>query len=290
VNTARRSAAGIAFVIPAAALIAFFVIYPLVRLAFLSLTRYDGLSAAEWIGLDNYRYLLQWDAFHRILLNTVLLLLGIPIWIAVPFVLAVAMFGARGTGPVRAVLLLPALLPPVVVGSIFRIVLADGGPVNATLRWAGLGFLAPQWLSGPNFVLVTVVLVIAWGVAGMGVMFYSAGLATMDQEVVEAAVIDGARWRHLVWHIYRPALRPVTRFWVLLLVLSTVTSFFPWIFSLTKGGPGVRSTTIDYAVYQEGLVNNELGRASAISIIGIVFVAVVLAVIGAGRRMREGRS
>jgi ABC-type sugar transport system permease subunit len=284
-GSTRRSFAGAYFVLPAFVLVAFFVIYPLGRLLFLSFTKYDGLSAARWVALDNYTYLWHWHDFHQIVLNTALLLIGIPLWVVVPFLLAVAMFGVRGGGPVRVVLLLPALLPPVVVGSIFRIVLADSGPVNSTLRLAGLGSLAPQWISGNDVVLVTVVLVIAWGMTGMGVMFYSAGLSAMDPEVTEAAVLDGAAWHDMVWHIYRPALRPVTRFWLLLLVLSTVTSFFPWIFSLTKGGPGVQSTTIDYSIYQAGLINNDLGRASAISVIGIVFVAVVLTVITIGRRI-----
>lgn len=281
----RRVPAGLLFVAPALLLIGFFVVYPLLRLAYLSLTEYDGLAPEQWIGLGNYLELLEWEQFHRFLLNTTLLLLGIPVWIAVPFILAVAMFGVRGSGPARAVLLLPALLPPVVVGSVFRIILADNGPLNALLRTLGLDVLAPAWLSDPGVVLVTVVLVIAWGVTGMGVMFYSAGLTTMDQEIVEAAILDGAAWRQLVWHVYRPALRPVTRFWMLLLVLLTVTSFFPWIFSLTKGGPGGASTTIDYAIYQSGLVNNDLGLAAAISVVGIVFIALVLAAIRAGRRL-----
>ncbi|WP_309105099.1 sugar ABC transporter permease [Microbacterium sp.] len=281
----RRAPAGLLFVAPALVLIGFFVVYPLVRLAYLAFTEYDGLQPEQWVGFANYADLLAWEQFHRFLLNTTLLLLGIPVWIVVPFTLAVAMFGVRGSGPARAVLLLPALLPPVVVGSVFRIILADNGPLNALLRSIGLDVLAPAWLSDPSVVLMTVVLVIAWGVTGMGVMFYSAGLSTMDEEVVEAAILDGATWRQLVWHVYRPALRPVTRFWMLLLVLLTVTSFFPWIFSLTKGGPGGTSTTVDYAIYQSGLVNNDLGRAAAISVVGILFVALVLAVIRAARRL-----
>lgn len=280
-----RVPAGLFFVLPALVLIAFFVVYPLLRLVYLSFTKYDGLQAAQWIGFANYLELVNWDQFRQFVLNTALLLLGIPLWIAVPFMLAIAMFGVRGSGPARALLLLPALLPPVVVGSVFRIILADNGPLNTALRSIRLGALTLAWLSDSRVVLVTVVLVIAWGVTGMGVMFYTAGLVTMDQEIVEAAILDGAAWRQLVWYVYRPALRPVTQFWSLLLVLLTVTSFFPWIFSLTKGGPGGASTTIDYAIYQSGLVNNDLGRAAAISVIGVLFIAVVLAAISAWRRL-----
>jgi ABC-type sugar transport system permease subunit len=69
------------------------------------------------------------------------------------------------------------MLPPIIVGGVFRIVLADEGPVNAGLRAAGLGFLAPGWFTDPNFVLITVVVVIGWVTLGSGVLFYSTGLA-----------------------------------------------------------------------------------------------------------------
>lgn len=257
--------------------IAVFVLYPLGRVLYLSMTDYSGLGTPTWLGLDNYVNLLQSSGFQRVLLNAGLLLLGVPIWVGIPFIIAVALFRQPGAGAVRSLLLIPTILPPVAAGAIFRIFLADDGPANSTLRAVGLGALAPSWLAGDPFVLVTVVVVILWAVMGVGVMFYASGLTTMPYENVEAAILDGASWRQLVWHIYRPALRPVTSFWILILIVSTVTSFFPWIFILTQGGPGYASTTIDYYVYQSGLVRGQFGVASAASVIGIVFVAIVFA-------------
>jgi ABC-type sugar transport system permease subunit len=272
----RRSWTGLAFVAPLLVAVLAFVVYPLGRVIYLSLTDYSGLGSPHWIGFENYTTLLHSTDFHRVMLNAGLLLLGMPLWVGIPFLIAVALFGQRGAGSIRSLLLIPGILPPVVAGAVFRIVLADDGPTNATLRGVGLDGLALSWLASDPLVLVTVVVVILWAVMGTGVMFYSAGLATMPNENVEAAILDGAGWRHLVWHIYRPALRPVTSFWILILILSTVTAFFPWIFSLTRGGPGYASTTIDYYVYQTGLVSGQFGLASAASVIGVVFVAVVL--------------
>jgi ABC-type sugar transport system permease subunit len=253
-----------------------FVLYPLGRVVYLSMTDYSGLSSPVWQGFDNYATLLHSTGFQRVMLNAGLLLLAMPLWVGIPFLIAVALFGQRGAGAVRSLLLIPAVLPPVVAGSVLRIFLADDGPANSTLRAAGAGGLAQSWLSSDPLVLVTVAVVILWAVMGTGVMFYSAGLSTMPYENVEAAVLDGARWRHLVWHIYRPALRPVTSFWILLLIVSTVTSFFPWVFSLTQGGPGYASTTIDYYVYQTGLVQGQLGVASAASVVGVLVIAILL--------------
>jgi ABC-type sugar transport system permease subunit len=265
--------------------VAVFALYPLGRVVYLSLTDYTGFGAPRFLGLDNYTTLLHSTGFHRVMLNAVLLLAGMPLWVGIPFLIAVALFGQPRAGSVRSLLLIPGILPPVVAGAVFRIFLADGGPANSSLRGVGLDSLALSWLGSDPLVLVTVVTVILWAVMGTGVMFYSAGLATMPYETVEAAILDGASWRHLVWHIYRPALRPVTSFWILILVLSTITSFFPWIYSLTRGGPGYASTTIDYYIYQTGLVNGQYGLASAASVVGILFVAVVLGL--ATLRMRR---
>jgi raffinose/stachyose/melibiose transport system permease protein len=113
-------------------------------------------------------------------------------------------------------------------------------------------------------------------VLGTGVMLYSAGLSAIPKEQIEAAVVDGAGWWHLVWFIYRPALRPVTRFYVLLLTVTTVTGFFPWIFGLSQGGPGIASTTLDYDVYTAGITGGVWGRASAIAVFSVLLLIVLV--------------
>jgi ABC-type sugar transport system permease subunit len=288
-RSARRGdrIAGLLFVAPLVAMLAIFAVLPLVRVISYSFTRYDGLTPAEWVGLDNYRFLVEWHDFWRIVLNNLLLVCGIVVWVAVPFVLAVAFFGHRRASLVRTVLFVPALLPPIVIGGVFRLLLADQGPLNEALRAVGLGALAKPWLADESIVLLSVIGVIAWAVTGTGVMLYSAGLAQISPSYVEAAVLDGARWRQLVWHIYRPALRPVTRFWMLLLTVGTVTSFFPWIYGLTQGGPGIASTTLDFQVYVSGVQDGRLGLGSALAVVGILLIAMLLAVQIAAARVRR---
>lgn len=281
----RRSWGGLGFVAPFLAAVAVFLLYPLGRVVYLSLTEYNGLGSPTWIGFDNYTTLLDSTDFHRVLLNTGMLMLGLPVWVAIPFIIAVALFGQPRAGAIRALLLVPAILPPVAAGAVFRIFLADNGPANGALRGVGLGGLAQSWLTADPLLLASIVVVIMWAVMGTGVLFYSSGLAAMPSETVEASVLDGANWRQLIWHIYRPALRPVTRFWTLILILSAVTSFFPWIYILTQGGPGYNSTTIDYYVYQTGLSEGQFGLASAASVLGIVFLVIVLSL--AALRLRR---
>jgi ABC-type sugar transport system permease subunit len=121
---------------------------------------------------------------------------------------------------------------------------------------------------------------------GTGVLLNTAGLSSLSRDYVEAALVDGARWRQLVWHIYRPALGPVTRFWLLLLTIGTVTSFFPWILGLTQGGPGTASVTLDYQVYRSGVQTSRLGLASAMAVVGVLVVCLLLSVQLLLRRFR----
>lgn len=274
---------------PSVLLLAVLVAVPLGRVLWYSFTEYDGLAAPVFVGLDNYRFLWDWPDARRTVLNTVLLACGVVVWVAVPFVLALIIFGRRRADSFRAVLFVPAMLPPIVVGGVFRLLLAEAGPLQTLFDRVGLGALSPPWLSGDPFVIVTVVLVITWAVMGSGILFYSAGLAALPRDYLDAALVDGANWTQLAWHIYRPALRPVTRFWTLLLIVSTVTGFFPWIHGLTRGGPGIASTTMDYQVYLAGIRSSRLGLGSALAVLGIVVIAALVAGVAAVARVRERR-
>lgn len=274
------------FVAPLVVLLLIFVYAPIGRLVYYAFTTYDGLKPPQWVGLDNFAFLASWPDFRRAIGNTVVLTLGVIVWVGLPFLLAVIIHGRRSANLVRAILFLPALLPALIVGRAFRLVLAEQGPINEALRGLGLDLLAQPWLASETWVLPTVITVIAWATMGTGVLLYSAGLASLSSDYVEAALVDGARWRQLVWHIYRPALGPVTRFWLLLLTIGTVTSFFPWILGLTQGGPGTASVTLDYQVYRSGVQTSRLGLASAIALVGVLVVAVLLVVQLVMRRVR----
>lgn len=280
----RRDA--VLFVAPLVVLLLVFVYAPIGRLVYYAFTEYDGLKPPTFVGLDNFAFLAGWPDFRRAIGNTVVLTMGVVVWVGLPFLLAVIIHGRRSANLVRAILFLPALLPALIVGRAFRLVLAEQGPINEALRGLGVGLLAQPWLASETWVLPTIITVIAWATMGTGVLLYSAGLSSLSTDYVEAALVDGARWRQLVWHIYRPALTPVTRFWLLLLTIGTVTSFFPWILGLTQGGPGTASVTLDYQVYRAGVQTSRLGLASAIALVGVLVVAVLLAAQLLMRRFR----
>jgi len=290
VGRRRVGLLGFLFCAPLLTLVLALVAWPIINLVRYSFTSYGGLTAPVWVGLKNYLFLIKWSDFHRILLNNVFILGGLVIWISVPLLLSIVIFKFRKADLVRAVLFVPAMLSPVIVGGVFRIVLADDGPVNSLLRSVGLGVLAFGWLSDSRVVLVTLALVICWATMGSGILFYTAGLTAISPSYLEAAELDGANWWQMIWYIYRPALRSITRFWMLLLTVTTITGFFPWVYGLTLGGPGVASTTLDYAVYITLNQGSELGRGAAIAAIAVILVLAVILLQQVARLIRRESS
>lgn len=273
----RRRFFAFLFVAPTLLGLGLFVFFPAARVFYLSLTDYSGLGRPEWRGLDNYTYLANdGQAFWRVLQNTALLLLAVPLWIGVPFLVSLMLFDRPSGKYIRAVLFIPVMLPPVIAGGAFRMLLAEGGLLNESLSSVGLDVLALPWLSSERLVLLTVALIIGWAVLGIAVMFFTSALTSMSATYVEAAIVDGASWWQIVRYIYWPAVRTTRQFLSVLFTIAVVTSLFGWIYALTQGGPGVSSRTLDFSVYEAGIQTGRLGVGSALAVVGILLVVIVL--------------
>jgi ABC-type sugar transport system permease subunit len=104
----------------------------------------------------------------------------------------------------------------------------------------------------------------------------------------ESAELDGANWRQRLRHIALPGILPTVELWTVLLVIVVFTGIFPWIFTLTRGGPGFSSTTLDYDVYQNALGYGHFDIAAAESILLLAIAALILTVAGlVGSRRKE---
>ena len=138
----RQTVQGILFVAPMVALVAVFVVVPLVRVIQLSFTAWDGIGAPQPVGLANYRYLYNWSSFRTVLVNNAILLSGLLLWVLLPFLLATVIYRLRRAALVRTIIFIPTILPPIVIGEVFAIMLSYSGPLNIVLRHLGLGVIA----------------------------------------------------------------------------------------------------------------------------------------------------
>lgn len=274
---------------PLLALVGLVIVAPSVVALGYSFTDWYPGYESSWVGLRNYRHLLADPLFHQVLVNEAVLLLGIPIWLFLPLALATLLHRrVRGASVFRSIYFLPSVLSPAILGILFSQLLSAEGALNQILDGLGMSMLAGSWLSNPVLVKPTLIGVVAWAALGTGVVIFSAALATLPEELFEAAELDGAGWWHRLRYVVVPGLADTIRIWLVLLVITVFLGLFPWVYALTRGGPSSASTTIDFDIYQRAFSYGEFGLAAAesalmLGTVGVVFALAAL-VTGVARR------
>ena len=264
-----------------------------------SFTEWTGVGTPKWIGLGNYRELVEDGEFWASFRHNVLIIVGMAIVpTVIGLVLASALtdlidrhFGPRVASVLRACLYLPQVLPVVIAGVVWSWLLApENGAVNALLDAAGLGSLAHDWLGDPATALWSVVGVMVWMQIGFPLVIFMSGLQRVDPSLYEAAEIDGASWGRRFWHITVPQIRPEI-FVVLLWTTIAALKAFPQIFVLTKGGPGGATNVPSYYSWVNFFEKSDVGYGSAIStVLTLLIVALTVVFLRMqGRELGEER-
>ncbi len=261
---------------PAFVILGGLLVIPIIDAIHLSFTDWDGFASPNWVGLDNFTALASDEHFKSSLGHTLLILAAIPLWVAIPYAVAYGLHGGvPGWRFFRLAFFVPVVLSPAVIGIYYGIVLGHDGPLNEVLRQVGLGGLAREWLNDPQLALPIVIVVLIWGTFGIGVMIFLAALGTVDRDVVDAARVDGATGWQVQRHVVFWQMLPAIEFWTILTMIISFTAVFPLIYSLTRGGPGTATYTVDYALYTEAFQNGRLGSASAMGVTMLVFMAII---------------
>ncbi len=233
----------------------------------MSLTDWNALGAAHWLGLGNYVRLLTADPpFVRSLVQTFVLalgsaLIGIPAGLA----LALAVTAGRYRAVWRTIFWLPAITNIVAVAYAWQYVLDPTyGILNRLL--ALFGIAGPAWLNQPVMAVISVATVMAWLTLGHNMLLFSTGLEAIDVAVIEAARSDGASAAQIFWHITLPLLRPTTLF-VLVSTLISGMGSFALILVLTEGGPDDSTMVTALFMYRTAFESLRMGRASAVAVL-----------------------
>ena len=260
----------------------YFAWWPMIRAGVMSVQANDLVSAPEWVGLDNFRRVLDdpllWTAIKNTLWFTLLaLVFGYPI----PIMLAVLMNElVRGKGVYSVLAYLPVVIPPVAAILLWG-VFYDAGPdgvFNTVLGWVGLG--PWPWIQSSTWAMPSVVLLATWSSAGATVIIYLAALTSVHTELYEAAEVDGAGIFAKVWHITLPQLRNVM-FVTLILQLIGTFQVFTEPFLLTDGGPADSTVTVLMLIYRYAFGaggGGDYGAATALSLMLAGFLAVFSAI------------
>ena len=268
-------------VLPALILILGINIVPLVYSTILSFFQWNltqAQIAPRWVGLDNFIRLLTRDPqFLTSALNTGIVVAGT---VVIQTVLGVAVAllldqKLKLTGLATTLLLIPLALAPAVVGLLFSSLLSGSlGPINYWLE--AIGLPAPSWLGDVRWALPSVILVDTWQWTPFMILLTLAGLRSLPQEPIEAAVVDGASSWQRFRYVKLPMLLPVLTVAVLLRAIDSFKTF-DLVFLLTFGGPGTATTTMSFYGYKVGLQAFDIGRASAIAFLMVqVFIVFVV--------------
>lgn len=276
-------------VLPALSLAVMFKLVPLLRALWLSMLKTQGFYEPSFTGFANYESMLRDPIFINSFRNAAMVFLSLPVWVLLPLVIAVLLFQRTpGWKAFRAIYFLPYMIAPVVVGIMFRQILAPDGPLNALLILIGLAPLAIEWLNGPNSALLALTAVALWSFFGLGVLTYLAGLSTVPEEVMEAARLDGAGFWRLLFNFAFPLIKPVVGYWTVLCMSGMLIWMFPLVYALTRGGPGSATMLPEYLVFITTFEFLNRGKGAAIGMALFLFVALISTFV-VRQMYREGR-
>ncbi|MBO1752130.1 sugar ABC transporter permease [Actinotalea sp. BY-33] len=284
----RQAFWGYAFIAPNFLGIAAFLLLPIVISLGLSFTSWDMVSDPEFVGLDNYQRMAGDAQLWVSLRNTAALaLMSIPLGIAASLGLALALNRKlRGINIFRAAFFLPVIASMVAVAMVWRWVYnSEFGLLNQFLE--SIGIPGQNWLTDPDLVLPSLVLVMVWKSMGYNMVLFLAGLRAIPRHLYEAAELDGANAWQQFRNVTLPLLTP-TMFFVT--VMSIIGSFqvFDVVYIMTGGGPGDASRVYYYWLWQNAFEFFRMGYASAMAwlLFVILFVATLIQMRFIGRRVQ----
>lgn len=256
------------FLAPGMIMFAVYVIIPIFQSMWISFYDWDGLGEKLWIGLDNYRELLDDDAFYTSLKNNViwlvLYLLAIPAGLMIAIFLNQNVWGMR---LYKSLFFFPFVISQVVVGLMFSWFYApDFGPFYRLIELVtgrGLAVLADE-----RYVTYGIIAAGLWPQIAYVMILYLTGLNNVAPDQVEAARLDGARGWRMLWYVILPQLRPATFIAVVVTVIGALRSF-DLVSIMTDGGPYGSSRVLSFYMYEQALseYGYRMGYGAAIAVV-----------------------
>lgn len=254
-----------------------FLIGPLLASLLLSFTNWQVIGTTRFVGVANYVRLATADpVFWQVLRVTILFTVQ---YLVLNLVVAVAMavwIGSLSWGKqfFRLVFFLPTFMPLIGVAVVWQLMLTPGGVIDWLL--AMLHVPVPNLITNPSLALEALVLVSLWSHFGYNMLLFGAALEAIPSTYLDAAVVDGAsRWQRF-WKIKLPLISPSLFFGSVLTAITSLQAF-DQVYALTHGGPGSATTTLGYAIYNQGFVNYRLGYASTIAWVLFAIIMVLTA-------------
>ena len=267
--------------LPAVAVFVALSVYPMLNLLSMSVSTFrfeGGLEHVTFDPMANLRRFAADPLLRPAIVNTlvfvvvsVALVMATGLWLAL-----LAARATRGKGLLRTLIILPILVPPVAIGSMWRLIYNyEFGIINQALGFIGLDPV--NWLGDSRFALLSVIIVDVWHWTPFIFLILFAAVEGIPVDVLEAARIDGASQRQITRHVMLPMLLPAI---VVAFTFRSILAFkaFDEVFLLTSGGPGTATELVSLHLYKVFFAQNELGYGAMLSIAVILMVVSFLLV------------
>lgn len=286
----RRYPFIVGFLLPGLVIYAVFVLSPFVQAFHYSITNWTGITPEfEYVGLDNFRRLLDDSLFLAALRNNALVLVVVPLAtvvlaLAFAFLLNVGggasgagVKGIRGNGFYKLVFFMPQVLSIPVIAVIWAVILepTSNGLVNSALGLLGIEALG--FLADPNLALWCVMWVLVWGSVGFYLVLFNAAISAVPREIFEAAVMDGAGRLSTFLRVTLPLLwDTVQTAWVYLAIVALDVYALIAVMTAGPGGPDNSTQVMSLQIAQNGFQFGRAGYASAMGVV-LFFLTLVIA-------------
>ena len=261
------------FILPAVLGTLIFIVIPVIFSFSLSFVDWDLLSPMKFVGLSNFKDVLTDSTFVQVLINTFVFAIASSVFaVIIPLVLACILnTKIRGSNFYKTAYFLPFITPMIVIAIVWQWVFDPNiGLLNQILH------THIKWLYDVRFAMPALIAVSVWKLIGYNMIIFLSGLSTINQEVLEAAKIDGANSWQVLKNVTVPLLSPTIFF---VIVITSISSFqvFDLIYVMTQGGPDNSTMVLVYSIYKYAFEYFDVGKASAIAYIlfAIIFVLVL---------------
>lgn len=270
----------ISLVAPGILMFLFAILAPICLSFYYGLTDYSGLGSATFIGLENYKMLLQDKVFLLSLRNSLFLAIGF-VCIQHPIAIVIAAIldnlGGKAEGFFRCVYFIPNVISVAIIAYLWKFIYNPSfGLLNNILKLFGYT-KEINWL-GSGTAIWSVLIVLIWHGFGWGMLIYYTGIKNIDPVLYEAAAIDGANARTTFLRITLPLMKPVIQVNVTLAIISALKQM-ETVYLLTNGGPGDETQFMATYLYKQAFQSYKYGYGNAISIIFIIICLVATVVL-----------
>lgn len=281
------------FLAPALIFLAITALFPLLYSLYLSFFKLklnlpDQVPA--FVGLENYiriftDKMLQVSTLNTLFFAVVSVALELVLGLMVAMVICSDKRWAR---IVTAIFMIPMIMAPVAVGTLWRMMLdATTGVVNYFLSFFGIPTI--QWLSNPKMAMVSVLLVNVWQLTPWVTVICAAGLKALPSDCIQAALVDGASPGQIFRRIVLPLIKPVL---IIVLMIRFIDAFkvFDTVYVMTNGGPGTATEMLPNFIYKQGLKFYDAGYAAALAIVFVLVMTLISALFLKWRKHEEANT